>query len=155
MEYDYEPFIGEAEQTLDSANRVIIPASFRDNLKNQFYLCRGINEPCIWILPEKMFKSLLAKTRSKIPLTKTGHQRWKALITSTAAKKNLDSQNRLSVPQALLQYAGISDKVKIVGNDERAEIWALDRWNEVVSMDFMDLSAEIDQEYDIMGYTEE
>lgn len=154
---DYEPFIGEAEQTLDSINRVIIPASFRDNLRSDFYLCKGINEPCVWILPNQVFKNMLKKSREKISITNKDHQRWIGRITASAVKKSLDAQNRLSIPPALLQHAGLKskDKIKIIGHDERAEIWALDRWNEVENIDFFELSKEIDEEYSITGYCEE
>lgn len=156
-EDDFEPFIGQAEQTLDSVNRVFIPVSFQDNLKEDFYLCKGVNEPCIWILPSEVFKSMLRKSRKRIPLTNRNHQRWIARITADAVKKSLDKQNRITLPPQLLKHAEITpkSKVKLVGHDERAEIWSLDNWHQVESDDFFELSEEIDQKYQITGFEEE
>ena len=148
---DYEPFIGSAEQTVDSTNRIIVPAAFRENMKESFYLCQGINEPCIWILPPNVFKSLLKKLRKEIAPTESLAQRWIGVITSTAAKKKLDKQHRMSIPPELLKLAGITGKVKIVGHDERAEIWDYDRY-EAKQIDFYNQSVEINQKYDLKGY---
>jgi len=154
MGYELLPFIGEAEQTVDKNNRVIIPVSFRENLQGHFFLCKGINEPCVWILPDKVFRSLLKKLRMEIPISNKEGQRWIGSITAAASRKKLDVQNRLTIPPNLLKLAGITGKVKLVGHDERAEIWALDRW-QADHPDFYDQSPTIDEKYDLKGYTEE
>lgn len=145
-------FIGEAEQTVDNTSRIIMPVAFREFLEGDFYLCQGLNDPCIWILTPNVFKSLLKKLREQISPTASDDQRWVGLITSTAAKKKLDKQFRLSIPPNLLKQAGITEKVKIVGHDERAEIWAYDRW-QANQPDFYEKTAEIDKKYDLKGYT--
>lgn len=151
-DFDDILFIGEAEQTVDNTSRIIIPTSFREYLEGDFYLCQGLNEPCIWILPPKVFKSLLKKLREQISPTASEDQRWVGLITSTAAKKKLDKQFRVSIPPNLLKQAGITEKVKIIGHDERAEIWAYDRWLSN-QPDFYNKTQEIDRKYDLKGYT--
>ncbi len=144
-------FLGTAEQSVDNTNRIIMPASFREYLEGDFYLCQGLNDPCIWILPPKVFRSLLRKLQEQISPTASEDQRWVGLITSTAAKKKLDRQYRLSIPPELLQQAGITDKVKIVGHGERAEIWAYDRWY-ANQINFHEKAVEMNEKYNLKGY---
>ena len=43
----------------------------------------------------------------------------------------LDNQNRLALPSTLMQWAGIQNKVTIVGVGDRLELWAPDELQKV------------------------
>jgi MraZ protein len=47
---------------------------------------------------------------------------------SGGSKVFLDRQNRIVLPAALREYAGIRDEVIVRGVINRIEIWAKDRW---------------------------
>ncbi|MBF8299491.1 MAG: MraZ protein, partial [Dehalococcoidia bacterium] len=42
----------------------------------------------------------------------------------------VDRQGRIVLPQALRQYAGITDEVIMTGQDTYFEIWAPERWRD-------------------------
>jgi MraZ protein len=42
-----------------------------------------------------------------------------------------DRQDRIRIPQSLREYAGLTKEIVLVGNLDRFEIWARDRWDEV------------------------
>lgn len=151
MKLDHKPFVGSSEQTLDKANRVVIPVSFRDALKGTFYLCRGLNKHCVWILPEKTFLALMENAEEQLSWIEDLKQNWIGRITSTAAERTMDSQHRVSIPSELLEMAGIKEKVKLIGHFSRIEIWDPDKWRETEeSRDFYDHTAEISREHKII-----
>lgn len=143
-------FTGESEQTIDSTSRVIIPVTLREGLKETFYMCRGLNESCIWLLPERVFKALIKDIRSKITLTDKNGQNWIRRFTASAVQKNLDGQNRLTLPPNLKEIAGITERVKIIGNGDRVEIWALEKIEEIEKMDFYEMTMEMDEKYNLI-----
>ncbi len=142
-------FYGSAEHSVDSKNRLTVPAQFRDGLGPRFFLCKGMNSECLWLLPEDEFKALLRSMKEKIPRSDPVGQKWIALFTESAVDRQLDRFNRITIPQELLNYAGIKDKVKIFGHCERVEIWSLERWKEEMSVDFANLSAQMCEKYNI------
>ncbi len=142
-------FYGSAEHSIDDKNRVTVPVQFRTGLGDVFYLCKGLNEKCLWLLPEEEFKNLLDTMKEKIPRGDRRGQKFIALFTESAVDRRMDRQNRIALTQGLLEYAQITDKVKIYGHDERIEIWALDHWNQEMAEDFSDLSMEMFEKYNI------
>ncbi|MCD4784735.1 MAG: hypothetical protein K8T10_13015 [Candidatus Eremiobacteraeota bacterium] len=131
MNEDRMPFIGKAEQKLDNTGRVTVPVAFQRKLKGSFFLCQGINVNCIWILPEENFLTVLNDMVRKIPIDDDEGQEMKAVFASSAVDRTLDKQNRFSLPPHLIKYAGINKKVKIVGNVDRGEIWAIEKWQQI------------------------
>jgi MraZ protein len=142
-------FYGSTDHSLDDKNRITVPVQFRAGLGERFYLCKGMNDKCLWLLPEHEFKVLLDNMKERIPRSDRRGQKWVAMFTESAADRRLDNQNRIAIPGNLLEYAGINDKVKIFGHDERIEIWAMERWSEEMSEDFSDLSVEMFEKYNI------
>lgn len=142
-------FYGSVEHSIDEKNRITVPAQFRAGLGNQFFICKALNNECIWLLPEEEFKSLLDTMKTKVPRSDRRGQMWIALFTESAAERQLDKANRIAIPQQLLDYAGIKSKVKIFGQNERIEIWALEKWNEYSNVSFTELSDEMRKVYNI------
>lgn len=142
-------FYGSAEHSIDDKNRVTVPVQFRTGLGENFYLCKGMNDRCLWLLPEHEFKTLLDTMKDKIPRSDRRGQKFIAMFTESAQDRRLDRQNRIAVPTELLEYAGITSKVKIYGHDERIEIWALEKWQDEMTEDFADLSSEMFEKYNI------
>lgn len=108
-----------------------------------------MNDKCLWLLPEKEFKSLLERMKERIPKSDRRGQKWIAMFTESAIDRQMDRFNRISIPANLLEYTGVKNKVKIFGHNERVEIWSLERWNQEMVEDFSDLSAEMCSIYNI------
>ncbi len=142
-------FYGGAEHKLDDKNRITVPVQFRAGLGDKFYLCKGMNDRCLWILPQEEFGKVLDDMKQKVPKSDKRGQRWIALFTESAVDRQMDRFNRITIPASLLEYADINNQVKIYGHDERIEIWALEKWEDEVMEDFSELSAEMFQAYNI------
>jgi len=123
-------FYGEFDHTIDRKGRVIIPAKFRQALKEQqtesLFLTRGLDN-CLFLFPESEWR--MAESRFKqIPFTKSEGRKFNRLFFSGAAEVSVDSLGRILVPKTLKDFAGIKQHVVIVGVSTRIEIWSTEQW---------------------------
>ena len=111
--------LGEYRHTLDSKNRLFIPAKFREILGDEFVVTRK-TDTCLAIYPPEKWKALSDKLNS-FPDSKVGPI--KRFIFSKSESCTPDSNGRI-----VLKPAGVSpDEDKacvIVGMGDHAEIWS-------------------------------
>ena len=118
--------IGEYQHNIDPKGRVIVPAKFREDLGEHFYVSKGL-DGCLFVLSPEEWQRLQDKIRS-MPISKSrGLQRF---FFSGAAEVEPDKQGRILLPQHLRDYAGLSKEITFIGASSRGEIWDSDHWNE-------------------------
>jgi MraZ protein len=125
-------FTGSVTTTLDDKNRLTIPARFKEQLLkdagggNRVVISRWV-DPCLVIHPlvewERRCEEL-ARMRDTNP----ERRQFRYVILGTAQDLELDKQNRILLPQALRQAAGIERDVTLVGDIERILLWDSARW---------------------------
>ena len=123
-------FYGEYEHTIDRKGRLIIPAKFRQALKehdvNALFLTRGF-DGCLFLFPESGWRD--AENRFKqIPFTKAEGRKFNRLFFSGAAEITLDRLGRLLMPKNLKEFAQIKQEIVVVGVSNRMEVWAKEQW---------------------------
>ncbi len=123
-------FYGEYEHTIDRKGRLIIPAKFRQALKehdvNALFLTRGL-DGCLFLFPESEWRD--AENRFKqIPFTKAEGRKFNRLFFSGASEVTVDRLGRLLIPRTLKEFARIKQDVVIVGVSTRMEVWAKEQW---------------------------
>jgi len=123
-------FYGEHEHTIDRKGRVIVPAKFRQSLKDHdvkgLFLTRGL-DGCLFLFPESEWR--LAENHFKhVPFTKAEGRKFNRLFFSGATEVSIDSLGRLLIPQSLKAFAEIKQHVVIVGVSSRMEIWSKEKW---------------------------
>lgn len=125
-------FYGEYEHSLDNKGRIIVPAKFRDAMKEnyveKFFITRGLDE-CLFMFPNDEWRLQESKFRS-MSFTKKDSRRFNRLFFSGAVMIELDKQGRLVIPKYLKEYARIKRDIVIVGVSNRIEIWAREKWQE-------------------------
>lgn len=119
--------MGEYQHTLDTKQRLIIPAKFRDQLGSQFVVTRGLDE-CLFGYPMSEWQLLEQKLKA-LPLTKRDARAFVRFLYSAATVCTLDKQGRINIPDPLVKYADLSKKCMVVGVSNRLEIWDSDRWD--------------------------
>lgn len=119
-------FLGEYLYTLDAKARVFVPAPFREELGEEFILCKGI-ENTLRLYPKESWKEFVEKLHS---LPDTEAMSVKLFFFSSAKAVTLDTQGRLLLPQSYREHAGIDKDVYVLGNFNRAEIWSTQSWDE-------------------------
>lgn len=116
--------IGEYQHNIDAKGRVIVPARFREDLGERFYVTKGLDR-CLFVLPPTEWTRLQKKILA-MPMGKArGIQRF---FFSGAAEVEPDKQGRILLPQHLREYAGLEKDVAFIGTSNRAEIWDAQQW---------------------------
>ena len=112
-------FLGTSDHSLDAKGRVILPAKFREELGDSFYITMGFAR-CVQVLPVSEFDRLRDQIRL-LPADKALSLQY--LLISPAVLVSPNSQGRVGIPQKLREDAGISGELTVVGMDTRVEIW--------------------------------
>ncbi len=72
------------------------------------------------------------KVESKILSAKTNAMAdFRRFFLGNSCECLCDKQDRIRIPQNLREYAGLTKEIVLVGNLDRFEIWARDRWDEI------------------------
>lgn len=121
-------FIGEYHHTIDDKGRVAIPSKFRDSLKQEAVVTRGI-DTCLFLYSKKEWETL-AKKLAQLPLTQSKTRAFARLMLAGAMDVEIDKQGRIILPDYLRRYAEIEKKVVIAGLYNRLEIWDEKKWEE-------------------------
>ena len=118
--------IGQYQHNIDAKNRVIVPAKFREDLGERFYVTKGL-DGCLFVLSEEGWKRLQDKIVA-MPMSKA--RQLQRFFFSGAAEVEPDKQGRILIPQPLRDYASIEKDVTFIGTGDRAEIWSTECWTQ-------------------------
>lgn len=124
-------FYGEFQHTIDPKGRIIIPASFREELDVKFMIAKGL-EGCLFIFSMPKWNSLVEKLET-LPLSNTRARDFSRFFFSSAAQCQIDGHFRILVPPDLRVHAGLEKDITIVGVGNRVEVWSRDRWEKYMN----------------------
>lgn len=130
-------FIGEYQHSLDSKNRIIVPAKLREGLGNKFVITKGL-DGCLYAYPLEEWKILEDKLKT-LPLTNKDARTFVRFFFSGACEVELDKQFRGLIPQNLREYAKIEKDIVSIGVLSRVEIWSKEMWE-----NYNDLNVDFD-----------
>mgnify|MGYP006355295545 CR=1 FL=1 len=136
--------LGTFAPKLDDKGRVILPAKFRDQLASGIVITRG-QERCLYVFSERPFDALPERPRPA-PAARQPAGDFPRLFLSGANEERPDSQNRITIPVGLREYAGLSRELTVVGAGDRAEIWDTETWNQYyasVESDYVNTGEEV------------
>ncbi len=118
-------FAGEYDNTLDSKNRVNIPAKFRKALDpindKTFVITRGF-DACIVLYPLYQWNKV-EKELASLSSIKNMNRKFVRSIVRYASYVQYDKQGRVVVPENLKKFASIDRDVIIIGMINKIEIW--------------------------------
>ncbi len=124
-------FVGHYLHLLDPKKRLTIPSGWREQVgaPEQLYVLPGVNEPCLCVFPAREMAKRLERIRSLSVADVTGRQ----FLRTLASRSDLatwDAQGRIRVKDELMDYAGITSEVVLVGAFELFELWSPERWKQ-------------------------
>lgn len=125
MEY---MFSNTYDSKLDAKARMTLPAKFREKLKENFVLTKGLDR-CIELIPYSIWEKELT-TIDSLSKTSPKHKAYRRLVMSSTVEAELDSQGRVIIPKKLLEHASIDKEIVIIGNYDKIEIWSRNMWEE-------------------------
>ncbi|MFA0962816.1 division/cell wall cluster transcriptional repressor MraZ [Roseivirga sp. BDSF3-8] len=135
-------FTSEYECKLDSKGRLTLPAKIKSSLPDsngdELVLRRGF-EPCLVLYPMVEYKKTFAKIAGLNEFNEEYRKLQRNFFRGNV-QVELDSNNRLNIPKALLQYAGLDKEAIVVGTGKRVEIWNPDKYEEYLIQDPKEMS---------------
>lgn len=119
--------IGKYPAKLDDKNRLFVPAKLRSELGEAFFVTLGVNcgHRCLTVYTAPDWQTL-QENYNALPISQRGAAT--SLIFINATECTPDKQFRFMLTQNLLDFAGISRDVVIVGRAGQAEIWSADEF---------------------------
>ena len=148
----YQSFTGEYNNSLDGKSRLNIPAKFRKVLDpvndRTFVLTRGFDQ-CLLLYPLNEWQEVETQL-SHLSSIRSRDRDFVRSITRHATPVQYDSQGRIKIPDALINFSGIHKDVNVIGMIKKIELWNPAKLNEqdnrgeiVEDKDFDDLANEI------------
>ena len=128
-------FMGEYHHNIDEKGRLIMPAKFRNDLKDKFIIPRGL-EKCLYVYSLEDWDKLVSKLNT-LPFTKKDARIFIRSFFSGAAQIEVDRQGRINITSPLIDHAGLTKECVIIGANDRIEIWSKDEWDK-----FLDVNSE-------------
>jgi MraZ protein len=138
-------FRGTIHRTLDPKGRLMLPVEFREALAQcspEGPCMLTTQDDCIIARPWpewERFKSALAGVRAPSRELRD----YCRVVLGGAEPLALDAQNRLSLPRAHVEYAGLGRDVILVGQVKRFEIWDSARFKRIQGQDFAGVDREL------------
>ena len=119
-------FVGSYTHSLDAKKRVFIPAKFREELGEEFYITRKL-DAYLSVYTAEDWEAYVDKI-SKLPEVQAAQLQ--ELLLSRAQKCTPDSSGRIILDEKLMKHAQITKGVVFVGMGSQINIWAEEVWAE-------------------------
>ena len=119
-------FLGTHTPRLDDKGRLILPAKFRDDLSEGLVLTKG-QEHCLYGWPMSEWHRITEQMRSASVTGKASRDFTRVMFAS-ASDEAPDKQGRITVPQPLREYAGLTRDCVVIGVHTRSEVWDQNAW---------------------------
>lgn len=118
--------IGEHIHTIDEKNRVSLPARFRVELGKKIVLSPGLDGSIsLWSVDEwQKISDRLAENS----MLQSDNRSFNRFMFSGAQEVEVDGSGRILIPDFLKDRAKLSNKIAIIGVQNRAEIWNERAW---------------------------
>ena len=132
---------GEFSHTIDAKNRLFIPAGFRTQLGESFYVSRKM-EKCLNIYSEGEWNKFKERLNA---LPDSVSYPIKKFIFPKTIKVTPDAQGRIVLNNDLLSHAEIKKDVMITGMGDYAQIWAKENWTQNDEAEMQKIQALLEQ----------
>jgi len=141
-------FLGEFDCKPDAKGRIMIPANLKKQLpeaeREGLVINRGFEKHLV-IYTRKEWDKIVDEL-SKLNQYEKKTREFIRYFTRGASELTLDSSNRVLLPKALLEYAGIKNDVVLSCQFNKVEVWAKDSYDAQLDNEpenFANLSEEV------------
>lgn len=124
-------FRSSSFHTIDAKGRVIIPARFRVDLKDDGKgagVMISNKDDCLYAYTFSEWEAV----ENRILAAKSANMaEFRRFFLGNSCECMLDSQDRILIPKSLREYAGLEKEIVLVGNLDHFEIWDRTKWDEI------------------------
>jgi MraZ protein len=119
-------FVGNQTKEIDAKKRLMIPAAFRNALREgdgfALILRPSPSNPCIEGWPPETLAALIPKAEAIDPFDDAAALKAASLFGTGEAPK-IDAEGRMVLPEEMAAHAGIKDSAMFIGLGNRFMIW--------------------------------
>ncbi len=119
-------FKGKGTYSIDNKGRVNLPAKMRKSVpelaENTFVVTRGLDR-CIFAYPINEWEEKQKRSLEELNQYDKQNRQFLRRMLECSEDVTLDSSQRITLPKDLLEFAGISKNVTIVGILDHIEFW--------------------------------
>ena len=126
---------GEFRHSVDSKNRLFIPAKMREELGECFIVARDMRGKRLKVYSLEGWEEYIAPNKAQERKIAEKALRY---LHRNAAQVSPDSQGRILLTEGLLTYAEIVKEVYVVGCSSYAEIWSASLYEEEMANEDFD-----------------
>ena len=120
-------FRGQHEHSLDSKDRLTVPARWRAQLAEGVVLVAGL-DPCVEVYSSQGYEDFSQRFLADLNrLGRKGRMMYRR-FNASAQDETLDTAGRVRVPKHLLEHAGLDGQCMVVGVADHLEVWDPERW---------------------------
>ena len=116
-------FSGSFDHSLDGKGRVIIPASFREALGDDFTITINPNKTAVAIYPKAMWDQQLERLSHINLMDKVGIKYERYVMSVSFSGNSMDAQGRVLIPAKLRNKIGLTRDIVFVGLNSYIEVW--------------------------------
>lgn len=111
---------------LDAKGRLAFPSKFRAAVPDGGWLAAGA-EQCLTFYPCEAWLDIERRLEAMDPLDPDVRDT-KRRMFGMAEQVGFDGQGRINIPVDLLEFAGLTKEVVVIGTGDVIEIWDADAW---------------------------
>ncbi|MBO4251895.1 MAG: cell division/cell wall cluster transcriptional repressor MraZ [Clostridia bacterium] len=113
---------------LDAKNRMRIPAKFREELGEGYYITVGTGN-CLYVYSKEQMAEV-QETLHKVSPYRDSELKGARYVLFYSWQAEEDNQGRILIPENLRRIANITKNVVVYKGPACIEIWSEERWNE-------------------------
>jgi len=118
--------IGEYIHTLDDKKRISLPVKFRKEMGKKIVVTPGL-DGCLFVFTLSQWKNISGKL-SESSMLQADNRNFNRFMFGGAVEAEVDTIGRMLLPDFLIKRANLSNKVAVVGVEDRVEIWNEEAW---------------------------
>lgn len=126
-------FLGSYQPNLIGKGRIALPKKIRNELVGERMVLTIGPESCLYGFSEKGWEEIIKPELNRPLFSDTEARTLRRQMCMEATVINLDSQGRFVIPEVMLKYAEIKEKLVLIGAGDHFEIWNNKQWNEYIS----------------------
>lgn len=119
-------FSDEIVHNIDTKGRIIVPAKFRYELGETFWINRGL-DGCLCIYPTSEWMKKSEKLEALSENSRDAREYVRQMFR-LASEVTLDNQGRILISSKLIALAGLKKECVFVGANKYIELWDQERW---------------------------
>ena len=140
---------GEFTHRIDDKGRIILPVSMREVLGDKFVIAKSVDSTLkiLYLYTRKDWENII-ESAARIAAKDRNKALYVRMLSASGKDTELDSQNRVLIPMELRNYANLGKEAKLLGYNNRVEIWNSESYDKLLSADSTQTVEQIQEKAD-------